>query len=250
MGVSPFAPHSRVWLDQFRISGFVQATEINTENELVDAGNMESSGPRQVIGDYTHNQNHTILWSEGASGASVTDNIDKMLHGLTASNGDHYIGVAPAGFGSSAPVIEAVVKLAGKPHRGSDGQLQSVSLTLAGAGPQSRSKIGANVIATATGTYSSQGQTVIAAGLTFQSVVRVLPVGGSSWSITVDIEDSSNGAAWSTMTGMSVTFTAPGAVRLTTTGGAKEFWRGRVSAINVSTGTTGIPLVVTGGLVQ
>jgi hypothetical protein len=249
VAVTPFQPNTRVWLDHHRISGFVQATEQAVTNVLADVGNAESSGPRQTVVDYTHTHSETILWSAGSSGASATDNIDAMLHGLTASDGDHYLAKSP-GNTAGTIVYEAVVKLGEKPHRGAQNGIQGINLRLPGAGPISRSKIGANTIATATGTYSSQSQTVIAAGNTFQSVVRVPPVGGSSWSVTVDIEDSSDGAAWSTMTGMSVTRTTPGVNRLTTTGGAKAFWRARVSAINLSTGTTGIPLVVTGGLVE
>lgn len=250
MGVSPVQPNSRIWIDQYRISGFVQASESQIPNKLADVGNFESSGPRQHVVDYDHSHNETVLWSNGASGSSVTDNVDAILHGLTASNGDHYLGKAPAGFTASNVIYESVVKIAEKPHRAQKDNVQSLNLRLAGAGPLSRSKIGANTIATATGTYSSQSQTAVAAGLTFQSVVRVPPVGGSSWSITVDIEDSSDGNTWSTMSSMAVTLTAPGVSRITTTGGAKPFWRARVSAIDLSTGTTGIPLVVTGGLAE
>lgn len=249
MGVSPVQPQSRIWIDHYRISGFVQASEQQVTNTLADVANFESSGPRKMPTDYAHQHRETVLWSAGASGSSATDNVDAILRGLSASDADHYLGKSPGGAAGSI-IYESVVKLGEKPIRGAQKDVYGVNLALAGAGTLSRSKIGANTIATATGTYSSQSQTAVAAGLTFQSVVRVPPVGGASWSVTVDIEDSSDGNIWATMTGMTVTRTTPGVNRITTTGGAKVFWRARVSAINLSTGTTGIPLVVTGGLVE
>lgn len=239
-------------MDHWRLSGFVTAAEFTLTNELMDAANMESSGPRNVVGNYQHTHSHTMLQSYSSDNA--VDNIDDIVHGMAgSSNGDHYLGETRGSKDAGAIVTESVVKLASKPITGRSGQLQGLNLQTVGNGPLSKGKLLTNstLIATATGTYSSQSQTTYAASTPYQAVVRVPYVAGSSWSITVDIEGSSNGSVWSTMTDLTVTRSTPGVTRVQTTSAEiKPFVRARVSAINLSTGTTGIPLVVTAGVVS
>lgn len=251
MGVVPVSPNSRAWLDHWKISGFLTAADFQMDNELIDKGNFESSGPRMMVANYSHRHSHTVLWSNGAASGGATDDMDAILHGLAgSSDGEHYLGETRGVVGAMGDfVMESVVKLASKPHRGQNGQLQGVNLELAAGGPLSRSRMLTNTTASATGTYTSQSQTTYAAGSPYQAVVRVPQVAGTSWSITVDIEGSSDGAAWATMAGLTVTRTTPGVTRVTTTGEIKAFVRGRVSAITLSTGTTAIPVLVTAGAV-
>ena len=252
MAVAPVAPNSLVFIDQHRISGFVTAAEFTLTNELMDAANFESSGPRNVVGNYQHTHSHTMLQSYSSDNA--IDNIDAIVDGLAgSSDGDHYLGETRGSRSAGAVVTESVVKLAQKPITGRQGQLQGLNLQTVGNGPVSRGKLLVNstTLASATGTYTSQTQSTYAASTPYQTVVRVPYVAGTSWSITVDIEGSSNGSVWSTMTDLTVTRTTPGVTRVQTTSAEiKPFVRARVSAINISTGTTAIPLVVTAGVVS
>lgn len=251
MGVAPVSPNSLVYIDNWRISGFVTAAEFTMENELMNAQSFETSGPRWQVGNYQHTHNHTMLQSFSSDNAA--DNIDDIVHGLAgSSDGAHYLGETRGSRSAGAVVTESVVKLARKPHTGQNGQLQGLSLETVGFGPVSRGKLLMNSTNTAstTGTYSSQTQSTYPANTKYQAVVRVPYVAGSSWSITVDIEGSSNGSVWSTMPDLTVTRTTPGVTRLQTSSAEiKPFVRARVSALDLSTGTTAIPLVVTAGVV-
>ena len=251
MGIAPVSPNSRVWLDQFQMSGFVQGSEFSIENTLADAGNFAASGPRMVPTNYGHSHNLTMLWSESASNDDG-NNMDHVAHSLAgSSDGLHYLAETRGASGLGAVVTESIVKLARKPISGSKDGLYGLNIDLAGAGEVSRGKVVGRVGATATGTYASQTQSTYPAGTKYQAVFRVLDVVGSSWSITLDVEGSSNGTAWTTMDGLSQVISSPGVFRITSTAAEiKPFVRGRASAINVSTATPSIPIVITAGVVE
>lgn len=249
MGVAAVSPNSRTWLDQYRISGFVQGSEFTMENMLADAGSFESSGPRQHPTNYGHSHNLMVLWSESASNDDA-NNMDALMHGLTGSDGLHYLAETRGAAGLGAVVTESIVKLASKPINGAKDGLYGLNVQLAGAGEVSRGKVVGVTTATGTGTYASQSQTTYPAGTLYQAVFRVLDVVGTSWSITMDVEGSSDGNTWATMDGLTAVRTTPGVTRVTTTGEIKAFMRGRVSALNPSTATPGVPIVITAGVVE
>ena len=246
MGVVPTRPNSRVWLDHRDLSGFVNAGEFGLQNEVMDAAAFNTSGPKQVVGNFEHTHSHGVLWDGGTSDNSSND-IDAFLHGLAgSSDGLHYLGETWGANAAGSVAYESIVKLESKPHKGTNGQLQMFQLAMAGSGQLSRGLVLANATATGTTNYTGRNQGVTASTQTYQAVVRVL--GGTFTSFTLQIQQSSDdgsGDAYALITGMTVSPSAVGVTRLTFTG-VTEAWKR--AAITAWTGTNAI-IIVTGGVV-
>lgn len=250
MGVTAASPNTRIILDSYDISGFANAAEANYKQAVMDARVFNSSGPRNVPGNYDHTHKVTALWDGNTSMS------DDILYGLLSSDGDHYLAELWGANTVGSRAYESIVKLDGDPIKGANGQLIGINADFIGAGVVSRGFVLANTTATATGTFANQdgtlnNATAITTAQTYQAVFRLLNgTSNSSVSVTLSIEEASaSGAAYATMPGMSVTLTQQGVSRLTSTGGSKRFKRARIEAIDLSTGTTGLNVIVTGGLV-
>lgn len=251
MGVVSASPNTRILVDGFDLSGFVNAADANFKQESQDARTFNSTGPRNVPGNYDHNHKLTAFWD----GDPLQS--DEIMYGMLASDADHYYAELWGANAVGSRVYESIVKLNTNPIKGQTGQLIAINGEFIGNGPVSRGFVLANTTATATGTYTGidsvvGAATAITTAQTYQSVVRLLNgTSNSSISVTVDIEEASaSGAPYTTMVGMTATLTQVGVTRLTSTGGSKKFKRARISAINLSTGTTGLNVIVTGGLVS
>lgn len=227
------------------MSGFANSAEAGFTQESMDARTFNSSGPRNVPGNYDHTHKFTALWDGGTSQS------DDILYGLLG-DADHYLGELWGANTIGSRAYESIVKLKGDPIKGQTGQLITVNADFVGNGPVSHGFVLANTTATASGTFPEvDNATSFTSNQTYQAVVRLLNgTSNSSVSVTVDIEEASaSGAVFSTMTGMTVTLTQQGVSRITSTNASKQFKRARISAINLSTGTTGLNVIVTGGLV-
>lgn len=246
MTVVSVQPNSRVWLDHRDLSGFVNAGEFGLQNEVMDAAAFNTSGPRQVVGNFQHTHAHGVLWDGGTSDNSSND-IDAFLHGLAgSSDGLHYLGETWGANAAGSIAYESIVKLGSKPHRGANGQLQMFQLAMVGSGQLSRGLVLANATATGTINYVGRNQGVTTATQTYQAVVRVL--GGTFTSFVVQIQESSDDAVgdpYALITGMTVTPTTTGVTRLTITG-VTEAWKR--AAITAFTGASAV-IVITGGVV-
>lgn len=230
---------SKVWIDHYDMSGFLNAAEFAFERELIDRQTFATTGPSVELGNYTHRGSAVTLF-DGATAQS-----DDILHALFDTS-NHYRAIAPGAGTLGSVVVEQVVTAARKPHRGANGQIITMADEWVGAGEVSQGHVLANTTATATGVYTGVQQTELTTASKYQSVVRALT--GSSFSITVDIESSSDNVTFTTMPGMTATLTQAARVsRITSTGGSKAYKRARVSARSGS--ATAVALVVTGGLV-
>lgn len=230
---------TKVWIDHFDMSGFLTAADVSWEREIIDRQTFATSGPSVEVGNYTHRGTGLTLF-DGQSTQS-----DDILNTLFDSS-NHYRGVSPGGGLIGNVVVEQIVVAARKPHRAANGQIITIADEWVGAGEISRGNVLANTMATATGTYTGVQQTELTTASKYQAVFRART--GASFSITLDIESSSDNITFATMTGMSVTLTqAARTSRLTSTNGSKAYKRARVSARSGS--ATGVDIVVTGGLV-
>lgn len=246
MGVVAAAPLTRILIDQFDMSGFVNAADAAYTQETISARVFNSTGPINVPGNYDQSHKLTALY-DGASNVGIAKKSDEVLYGMWASNGDHYYTELWGANAIGSLSYDSIVKLRAEPIKGAIGQLIVINADFVGNGPVARGKVLANLSATSSGSQAGQQLGPYTNAQTFQAVVRA--VGGSSFSIAIEIEDATtSGAAYATMAGMGVTLTAAAPVaRLTNTAGSQSFKRARIKSYSGS--STSVPIVITGGLV-
>lgn len=233
-------PHTRVWLDQYDLTGFLNAGGQEIPQEVIVSTSLSDAGPRRVVGNYELKDSHGAMF-DGADEQS-----DEIINSLVGNDTDHYLCRAWGANAENSVAYSSIVKLVQRPHRTASGQLIMMETQLEGSGGMARGLVLGNATVTGTGQRTGRNQGATTLGQTYQAVVRVL--GGTFTSITIRIQESSDDAAadpYADISGMTTTLTAIGVTRLTTTA-ATEAWK-RVS-IQAFTGTNAI-IVVTGGLV-
>ena len=234
-------PNTRVWLDQYDITGFANASSMDITQELMVATALSDAGPRRIVGNYDHKHSVTALF-DGVAAQS-----DAIIESLLGDDDDHYLCAAFGANAENSVAHSAIVKLVQRPHRTASGQLIILETQLEGANGIARGLVLANFTASGTGARTGRNQGTTTSGQTYQAVVRVLS--GTFTSITVRIQESSDDGGvdlYADIAGMTTTLTAAGVARLTTTA-ATEAWK-RVN-IQAFTGTSAV-IVVTGGVVQ
>lgn len=248
MGVVAASPNSRILIDNQDMSGFVNAAQMDLTQESMDARVFNSTGPRNQPGNYDHKHKLTALF-DGASNVGLALQSDEVLHGLLASDADHYYAELWGANVAGSKAYESIVKLNAKPTKGAIGQLITIDADFVGNGPVSKGIVMANAVATSSGSYT--GQHDLNADWTtaqsYQAVYRALS--GSSFSMTMEMMESSDGVSYTSMTGMSAVLTqaAPVARKSSTLGG-KQYHKARISAFSGS--ATARSIIVTGGLVS
>jgi hypothetical protein len=244
LGVKATSPDTRFYLDQYDVSGFLNAGNVGWDPELIEHGNfLTEAGLVTASGKYGQNASETMYFD------GVDNQIDEIMDlvATTNANNPHYRGRAFGSHAEGYPIYETIEKLTGKPIVAASGQMLMLNGAWSGAGPSSRSLILRNATVTGTGSSTGRNQGVTSATQTYQAVLRVL--GGTFTSITLQIHQSSDngvGDAYSLITGMTHTFTAVGVRRVTFTGVTEAWKRLTISAFS---GTNAI-IVVTGGNVK
>jgi len=230
--------NTRVYLDEYALSGFISEISMNVEQETPDVTCLSDSGPRRIPANYTHSHSFTGFFD------GDDDSVDEIIHNLIADSSDHYLLQLFGANAAGSVAYESIVRLAGKPIVGRGGEAIGLNGDFEGSGHLSRGLVMLNKTVTGTedGTGYNQGAT--SAGTVYQAVFRV--ISGTFSSITLKIQESSDDGssdAYADISGMSATLTAAGVSRVTTTAATEAWKRATVSAF---TGTDAVVLVTAG----
>lgn len=235
------ARNTRVWIDEFALSGYLSAADFKIEQETIKVDNFLSNGPERLVGNYDH-----MLTLNGFFDG-VNDAFDELAFSQLNTDESHHTFVSFTGAAEGAVGYEGAVRLKSQPRAAAIGQAILLNLEAEGAGPVSRSTIlrAATITGTGNGTGQNLGATI--SGQLLTVVYRILSVSGSG-SVTFQIHESSdNGAgdAYANVAALaSGALTAVGVTRKTTTA-ATEAWK-RVTASAFSGFTNVVALVTIG----
>lgn len=241
MGIVATTPNTRILVDGYDLTGFVNAGEATPiEQEIMDGRVFSSVGPRNVVGNYSHRHSYSTLGDFDAFQS------DEFINSLTGDD-NHYLGELWGANAEGSLAYESIVKLARAPLRAANGQLMIINTEFGGNGPLSRGHVLGNLTATGTTNRTGRNQGTTSSTQTYQAVIRVLS--GTFTDFTFQIQQSSDdgaGDAYSLITGMTaVVSTVSSVVRVTFTG-ATEAWKR--FAITAWSGTNAV-VVATGGVV-
>ena len=237
--------NTRVFIDQYALSGFLNAVEMSVKQELVmstgfvpDISDATQFGPRRLPGNYDHSHNLTGFF-DGDS-ASVDEIVDSLI-----DEDDHYLLELWGTYAEASVAYEAVVRLANKPITGALGGAVLLNISTEGSNGMSRGMVIRNTTISGNGNGTGREVGASTSGQTYQSVIRV--ISGTFTSFDVNIDQSQNdggGDPYANVAALSQTgIEAAGVWRKTTTS-ATEAWK-RVSIANWN-GTSALVLVTTG----
>lgn len=232
--------NTRVYLDKYDISGYFNAAELSVKSEMAGVTAFSDVGPRRVAGNYDHSGRHNGFF-DGVGGA-----VDEIVDALRGSGADHYLCQLFGANALGSIAYEQVVMMAEEPRSGQVGGAVLLNLSTEGSNGVSRGLVLSNRTATGTVNETGQNQGATTAGQVYQTVIRV--ISGTFTSITIKLQESQDdGGAdlYADIAGLSVTLTAAGVSRLTTTSATEAWKRAVVSAF---VGTNAV-ILVTGGVV-
>ena len=232
---------TRVYFDEFDISGAINATDLSFEQERIPVACFSDSGPRRLVGNYDHKATLNGFFDGASSGFDPQAFIDLN------TDEDHYLTQLFGANAIGSKGYDTICRLMEQPRSGGVGGAVLLNLSVEGSRGAVRCTVLCNTAITVTGNQSGQNMGATTAGQTFQVIARVLSAAGSG-SIAFAVQESSDGGAdpYSTISGLTGTFNGLGANRLTTTA-ATEAWK-RVT-ITTFTGFTSVTLLVTAGVV-
>ena len=124
---------SRIWLDQYALSGYLTASELKVEQETFKVDGFSNAGPERVVGNYD--------WSESLAGHAdfASGQGDATLFGLVGSAGVA-AGFDPTGTtaGANDPNYDGTVVLKSYGIKASVGAPITYSAELEGASALTR----------------------------------------------------------------------------------------------------------------
>lgn len=227
---------TRVYIDQYDVSGFLNAAALNIEQANADVVTFSDTGPRLLYSHYDHTHSH------GGFIDTTNDSFDEVAFALLQTTTDHYLAQLFEGITAGRIAYEAVVQPTSQPRAAAIGEAIVISLEAAGSGHVSRGVVLHSATASGNGNSAGQNLGATTSGQTLVAVFRV--ISGTFSAITLSIQESQNdGGAdpYATISGMtSGSMTAAGVVRVTTTA-ATEAWK----RVNISgfSGTSCVVLV-------
>ena len=235
------AQQTRVYLDEFDLSGDLNSSVLDVRNELANVTTFADSGPRRVEGNYDTTHQHTGFFDGAADG------IDDALFAALGSNSDHYLAQLFAGDDEGSVGYESVVRIERQPRVARVGQALSLSFDAAGSNGTTRATVLRNATVTAVGTGTGRNLGATAAGQVVAVTARV--IGGTFTNLAFDIQQSNDdGSAdpYANVNGLAFAFSAPGIARKTISAATEAWKRVRVTAF----AGTGAQLLVTIGVLQ
>lgn len=237
---------ARTWIDEFDVSGSINAGDFSVKQETAVVTCLSDTGPRRVVGNYEHTGGGNGFFDGVAAAFDARAFIDLR------TDEDHYrsdiYGVA-----AGSRCYDRVVRLPEQVRSSAVGGAVLLNLTDEGSGPIVRGQLLLSATAVAIGdaaTGYNGGVITFAAGFGYAALFRVISVVGSG-SITIVIKESDDGSTdpYAAIAGITATFTAVGVQRKTQTGTADIGAFRRVS-ITAFSGFTSAVVLVTGGKVS
>lgn len=226
----------RTYIDQYDVSGYVNAASQEIAQQTPVVGTFSDAGPRRLTDNYDHTHSHDGFID------TADDSYDEVMFSHLQTASDYHWGRFWEGIGEGAVAYEAVVRQTDQPRSVQVGQAILLNVSAAGSGHLARGVVLRS--GTVSGTTNSTGQNVGAttSGQILVATFRV--ISGTFASVTLNIQESQNdGGAdpYATISGMtSGSMTAAGVVRTTTTAATEAWKRVNVSAFS---GTSCVVLV-------
>ncbi len=235
------AQQTRVYLDEFDLSGDLNSSMLDVRNELANVTTFADKGPRRVEGNYDTTHQHTGFF-DGA-----TDGIDDAVFAALGSDSDHYLAQLFGGDDEGAVGYESVVRIERQPRVARVGEAVSLSFDAAGSNGTAHAAVLRNGSISGVGTGTGRDLGVTAAGQTVVVTARV--IGGTFANLAFDIQQSNDDGStdpYANVNGLAFTFSEPGVSRKTISVATEAWKRVRVRAF----AGTSAQLLVTIGVLQ
>lgn len=230
--------NTRIYLDQYAMSGFLNAVDLSVKQETPEVTTFSDAGPRRLVANYDHSHKHTGLFDGDQY------SVDEIVHALLDDD-DHYLCELFGAYAEGSVAYESIVALSGKPLKAALGGAVLLDEAYEGRGGISRGQVIKN--ATITGNGNGTGRNIGAStlGQTFQVVIRV--ISGTWTTFDVNVQESTDdgaGDAYVTIAALSQTSIVAAGVWRKTIAVASETWK-RVVIANWN-GTSAVILVTAG----
>lgn len=219
---------TRIFLDQYDVSGFLNAASLDIKQEVSVGTGFGDAGPRRIVGNYDHAASHTALF-DAEAGTLGAISIDEFLDSLRTESPlvDHYLLQLFGANAAGSVSYEQIVRMASKPHKSAIGAAALIDLACEGSGGLARGLVICNATIAASGYVTGHNVGASTSGQTFQTVIRVLS--GTFTSFDVAIQQSQNdggGDPYATVADLSQTgINAVGVWRKTTTSATEAYKR-------------------------
>lgn len=237
--------NSKIYVDEFDISGLSNAFEMAVDNNLPDVTAFADAAKVEVEGKYS------FLVTINAFGDLVDDAWDEQAFAILGENVTHYLGLYPGNLAAQGNVgYELQARPMRQPRRSAIPDAYTVNAEMNGDQPAVRATVLANGAVTATGVVSGSNKNVgaSASGKRYTATLRVLSVSGAG-SITALVEQSTDDGAVDPYATLFTFTAATGKTveRVSTTSATEAWKRVRVSAFS---GFTSVTILVTVGVEQ
>jgi hypothetical protein len=241
--VAKIAAHgSKIWLDEIALTSYLNASDIDFEQEVVDVTCFADAGPRRLVGNYMHSG------SLGGFFDAAVGAFDPEAFVDFRTDEDHYLLQTLGASAEGSIGYERPVRLKSQPRSSKLGAAVLLNIQDEGSGPAVRATIlrSATVTGTGDGTGRNLGATTL--GQQLVATYRILAVTGSG-SVTLGIKESQdNGGsdAYAAIAALSSgAMTAVGVVRKTATA-ASEAWK--LAYVSAFSGFTNVTILATIGV--
>ena len=235
------AQQTRVYLDEFDLSGDLNSSMLDVRNELANVTTFADNGPRRVEGNYDTTHQHTGFFDGAADG------IDDALSAALGSNTNHYLAQLFAGDAEGSVGYESTVRIERQPRVARVGEAVSLSFDAAGSNGVTRAVVVRNARITGTGAGAGHNLGATSAGQVVVVTARV--ISGTFTNLAFDIQQSNDDGSvdpYANVNGLAFAFSAPAVSGKTITAATQAWKRLRVRAF---TGTSA-QLLVTIGVLQ
>ena len=232
---------TRVYLDEFNLSGDLNSSALDLRNELANVTTFADNGPRRVEGNYDTTHQHTGFF-DGAG-----DGIDDAVFAALGSDDDHCLAQLFGGDAEGSVGYESVVRIERQPRVARVGEAVSLSFDAAGSNGTARAVVVRNGSITGVGTGPGRNLGATSAGQVVVATARV--VSGTFTNLALDIQQSNDDGStdpYANVNGLAFTFSEPGVSRKTISAATEAWKRVRVTAF----AGTSAQLLVTIGVLQ
>lgn len=232
---------TRVYLDEFNLSGDLNAFTLNINQETPVCTAFSDEGPRRIIGNHDYDAGYIGFLEP------VTLLYDEQIFDLLGDGSDHYIASCPGANAEGSVVYEGTYRLSGQPRSAELGGVVMLNFDVEGSGGLVRGVVLGNSVETGTGQSTGIEQGATVSPEEYQVVFRLIAFTGTD--ITIKVQESQNddsGDPYADVSGLtSGALTEIGVVRASTTA-STEAWK----RLDFSGTFSSATILVTGGSVS
>ena len=210
---------TRVYLDEFNLSGELNSTEQNLKQELAKTEAFSNDGPRRIVGNYDVRHSELGLFDP------TTELYDEQLFAMLTDGADHYLTKLFGANAEGSVAYDSVVRIKGQPRSAQSGGAVLPNFDSEGSEGLVRGVVLGNVTSSGAEDRTGRNQGATSAPAVYAVAFRVISFTGTD--ITLALEESSDdggGDAYAAISGLTNTFTAAGVAR-ETIAVATEAWK-------------------------